>query len=68
MNKDITKSIPYVVFKERVAGKWTTFTSNDVFQAGKQVVFSLPGAFTPTCSSKQLPNFERLYEEFKSSK
>tara|TARA_B100000959_G_scaffold74173_1_gene78846 strand:+ start:629 stop:1132 length:504 start_codon:yes stop_codon:yes gene_type:complete len=66
MNKDITKSIPYVVFKERVAGKWTTFTSNDVFQAGKQVVFSLPGAFTPTCSSKQLPNFERLYEEFKS--
>ncbi len=62
----IQKSLPYVVFKERVAGKWTTFTSNDVFQAGKQVVFSLPGAFTPTCSSKQLPNFERLYEEFKS--
>ena len=64
--KDITKSIPYVVFKERVAGSWTTFTTNDIFPAGKQLVFSLPGAFTPTCSSKQLPNFERLYEEFKS--
>jgi len=64
--KDITKTIPYVVFKERVAGSWTTFTTNDIFPAGKQLVFSLPGAFTPTCSSKQLPNFERLYEEFKS--
>ena len=64
--KDITKTIPYVVFKERVAGSWTTFTTNDIFPAGKQLVFSLPGAFTPTCSNKQLPNFERLYEEFKS--
>ena len=53
----IQKSLPYVVFKERVAGKWTTFTSNDVFQAGKQVVFSLPGAFTPTCSLQHLPGF-----------
>jgi len=58
-------SIPYVVFKERVAGEWNTFTTNDtIAQAGKQLVFSLPGAFTPTCSSKQLPNFERLYDEF----
>ena len=64
--KDITKTIPYVVFKERVAGSWKTFTTNDIFPAGKQLVFSLPGAFTPTCSSKQLPNSERLYEEFKS--
>ena len=70
MIKDITRwqdirSIPYVVFKERVAGEWYTFTTNDtIAQAGKQLVFSLPGAFTPTCSSKQLPNFERLYDEF----
>ena len=64
---DITYfDVPYVVFKERVAGKWTSFTTNDLFPAGKQVVFSLPGAFTPTCSNKQLPNIESLYGEFKS--
>ena len=54
MIKDITRwqdipSIPYVVFKERVAGEWNTFTTNDtIAQAGKQLVFSLPGAVSYT--------------------
>ena len=35
-------------------------------QKKKSIVFSLPGAFTPTCSTYQLPDFNKLYEEFKS--
>ena len=32
----------------------------------KVILFSLPGAFTPTCSTFQFPGFEKLYEQFKS--
>ena len=57
---------PDVSFKVRVAGEWSTLKSKDIFVQGKKVlVFCLPGAFTPTCSSKQLPEIERLYDEFK---
>ena len=68
--RDITRwqdipTIPDVVFKERVAGEFKNLSTKDIFSNKKVLVFSLPGAFTPTCSGKQLPNFERLYEEFK---
>ena len=46
--------------------KWVEKTTNDFFGKGKFILFSLPGAFTPTCSTYQLPNFEKLYSEFKS--
>uniref|UniRef100_A0A7S2SYL8 Glutaredoxin-dependent peroxiredoxin n=1 Tax=Chloropicon primus TaxID=1764295 RepID=A0A7S2SYL8_9CHLO len=45
--------------------KWVTFTSEDYFKGKKVVLFSLPGAFTPTCSTYQLPGFEKNAEEFK---
>ena len=38
----------------------------DEFAGKKVVIFSLPGAFTPTCSNEQLPAFDRLYDEFKA--
>ena len=37
-------------------------TTNDYFKNKRVVLFSLPGAFTPTCSSQQLPGFEELYD------
>ena len=37
----------------------------DLFKDKKVIVFGLPGAFTPTCSSKQLPGFEEMYDQFK---
>jgi peroxiredoxin len=40
-------------------------TSEDYFNEKRVIVFSLPGAFTPTCSTYQLPDFERLYPEFR---
>ncbi|MDG1438517.1 MAG: peroxiredoxin, partial [Emcibacteraceae bacterium] len=40
---------------------------DDIFKGKKVVVFSLPGAFTPTCSTSHLPRYEELYEEFKAN-
>jgi peroxiredoxin len=67
--------VPEVVFKTRgrdesVGGsnpyRWQDMTTSDIFAGKKVVVFSLPGAFTPTCSSNHLPRYEELYDEFKS--
>ncbi|HBE17703.1 MAG TPA: peroxiredoxin [Cyanobacteria bacterium UBA11149] len=67
--------VPHVTFKTRVrdesvAGpnpyRWQDLTTDEIFQGKKVVVFSLPGAFTPTCSSNHLPRYEELYEEFKA--
>lgn len=37
--------------------------AEDVFNDKRVVVFGLPGAFTPTCSTKQLPGFDAIYDE-----
>lgn len=67
--------VPHVVFKTRVrdesvAGsnpyRWQDKTTEEIFGGKKVVVFSLPGAFTPTCSSNHLPRYEELYPEFKA--
>ncbi|NND65961.1 MAG: peroxiredoxin [Halioglobus sp.] len=67
--------VPNVVFKTRVrdesvAGdnpyRWEDKTTADLFAGKRVVVFSLPGAFTPTCSSNHLPRYEALYDEFKA--
>jgi len=43
---------------------WKQLSSADVFKGKKVVVFSLPGAFTPTCSTSHLPRYEELHAEF----
>jgi len=71
----IGKRVPHVVFKTRVRDeniegpnpyKWEDKTTEDYFAGKKVVLFSLPGAFTPTCSTYQLPDFEKLYEDFRA--
>jgi len=66
-------TVPNVVFKtrvrnEKIAGdnpfEWKDVSSNDIFKGKNVVVFSLPGAFTPTCSTSHLPRYEKLYNEF----
>ena len=47
-------------------GKWTTKTTDDYFKGKKVIVFSLPGAFTPTCTSQQLPGFEANWPNFQA--
>ena len=46
-------------------GTWIEQSTDDFFSKKKVIVFSLPGAFTPTCSSKQLPGFDEKFNEFK---
>ena len=66
--------VPDVVFRTRVrddsiAGpnpfRWEDVTTKQLFAKKDVVVFSLPGAFTPTCSTFQVPNFEKLHASFK---
>ena len=56
--------VPNSTFQVKHGPDWETATTDDYFKGKKVVVFSLPGAFTPVCSSKQLPKYEELYEEF----
>ena len=49
-----------------IGGEFVYKTSKDLFGGKRVVIFSLPGAFTPTCSSQQLPGYEKLYDEFKA--
>ena len=67
--------VPQVTFKTRVRDesvpgsnpyRWQDKTTQDIFGGKKVVVFSLPGAFTPTCSSNHLPRYDELYAEFKA--
>ncbi|NDP42427.1 MAG: glutathione peroxidase [Aromatoleum sp.] len=52
--------VPAVTFRVRQNNEWKNVTTDDLF-AGKSVaVFSLPGAFTPTCSSTHLPRYNEL--------
>lgn len=46
--------------------EWKELTTDDIFKNKRVVLFSLPGAFTPTCSTSHLPRYEELYEEFKA--
>jgi len=70
------KDIPEVVLKTRVRDDsvggpnpfvWRDFDVRKEFAGRKVVIFSLPGAFTPTCSNEQCPAFERLYEDFRAA-
>jgi len=71
----IDRTIPNVTLKTRVRDetvegpnpfRWQDFRVRDEFAGRKIVIFSLPGAFTPTCSNEQCPNFDRLADEFKA--
>ena len=56
--------IPQVEFVFRESGEFVTRTSAELFNDKRVVIFSLPGAFTPTCSAYQLPGFEEKYNDF----
>lgn len=56
--------VPSVDFVFREDGSFITRTSSQLFSNKKVILFALPGAFTPTCSSTHLPGYEELYDEF----
>lgn len=74
---EVGEKVPSVIFKTRVRDEsagdskenpfiWKDVSSEDLFKGKRAVLFALPGAFTPTCSSTHLPGYERSYERIKS--
>lgn len=70
----IGRHLPQVTFRTRVRDesmggpnpyRWEDRSTDNYFKGRRVVLFSLPGAFTPTCSTFQLPDFEKLYDDFK---
>lgn len=59
--------IPQATFKMRRDGDWLDVTTDDIFAGRTVVVFSLPGAFTPTCSSAHVPRFNELAGVFRDN-
>jgi peroxiredoxin len=51
-----------------IGGEFVFKTSQDLFANRRVIIFSLPGAFTPTCSTYQLPGFDEQFEEFRAQR
>ncbi len=69
----IGQKVPAVVLKTRVRDesvegpnpyRWQDVNTGELFGTGRHVIFGLPGAFTPTCSSQQCPGYQALYDDF----
>ncbi len=65
-NKEGQK-VPDVTFRTRKNNDWVDVTSDDLFKGKTVIVFSLPGAYTPTCSSTHLPGYNELAKTFKEN-
>ena len=61
------QKVPNVTFKTRAKGEFVDVTSDDIFKGRTVVVFALPGAFTPTCSSTHLPRYNELAGVFRDN-
>lgn len=59
--------VPNVTFRIRQNNEWQNVTTEDIFSGKTVVVFSLPGAFTPTCSSTHVPGYNDLAKTFKEN-
>lgn len=65
MFKDLQgQRVPNVTFRTRQGHEWHDVTSGEIFDGKSVVVFSLPGAFTPTCSSSHVPRYNQLVPQF----
>ena len=58
------KRIPPVTFRTRRDGQWVDVTTDQVFKGRTVIVFALPGAYTPTCSTTHLPRYNELAATF----
>jgi thioredoxin-dependent peroxiredoxin len=76
MTAMINRLVPQMTFKTRVRDdgvegpnpfRWQDVTSSDVFAGKRIVVFALPGAFTPTCTSEQCPAYEASYDAIRAN-
>lgn len=61
------QKVPSVTFRTREKGQWVDVTTDELFAGKTVIVFSLPGAFTPTCSSTHVPGYNQLAKVFKDN-
>jgi glutaredoxin-like protein len=61
------KPVPKVTFKARPGDQWRDITTDELFKGKTVVVFALPGAYTPTCSSTHLPRYNELAPVFRQN-
>ena len=70
----IEMTIPMVTWNRRMKPEgtneytWVPQDSEDIFKGKRVVLFALPGAFTPTCSTRHLPGYEAKYDEILKAK
>ena len=67
----IARTVPNVTFPVRIDDdesgfKWGSIDTESIFAGRRVLVFSLPGAFTPTCTMNQLPGFEAYFDQLKN--
>lgn len=67
LNNREGQRVPNVVFKTRQSDEFVGVSSDEIFAGKTVVVFSLPGAYTPTCSSTHLPRFNELASVFREN-
>lgn len=69
------REVPFATFKTRVRDesiggdnpfRWQEVTTDDIFSNKRIVLFALPGAYTPTCTTNHLPGYNKHYDEFKA--
>tara|TARA_Y100000592_G_C5479151_1_gene324257 strand:- start:4567 stop:5067 length:501 start_codon:yes stop_codon:yes gene_type:complete len=64
MENMVGRVIPKVNLPVRVDGDWTNINTHEMSRGKRIIIFALPGAYTPTCSTFQLPGFEEQYSAF----
>jgi glutaredoxin-like protein len=61
------QAVPQCTFHTRQENDWVDVTTDELFKGKTVVVFSLPGAFTPTCSSAHVPRYDQLIPAFQAN-
>ena len=61
---NVGDNLPDVNMPVRVDGDFVLLNTTEQFSGKRVIIFALPGAFTPTCSSFQLPGFETMFSKF----
>ena len=61
---NVGETLPEVTMPFRAEGEWKYLNTKEQFAGKRVIIFALPGAFTPTCSSFQLPGFETMFSQF----
>ena len=60
------QAVPSVIFRTRRGHEWVDVSSDEIFKGKTVIVFALPGAFTPTCSSTHVPRYNQLAPIFRT--